>query len=124
MMKKNSLIQLFGGLFSIALFISMLFYFNRPTENSNISNKRYCISEKNKLLKGIVVREYYSRRLIFVLNDSSLFAPQCTRINSKLSIGDSIYKPSGVFDCYIYKKANPDSVIFVKCDFDCNLYDK
>lgn len=122
MTKRNDLFQLFGGLFAIALLILFLLHVDKPTENSKISNKRYCITEKKKLLRGVIVREYYSRRVIFVLNDSSLFAPQCLRIVRRLSIGDSIYKPSGTFDCYIYKKANPDSVFFLKCDFDCNLY--
>ncbi len=120
MTERNDLFQLFGGLFAIVLLILFVLHVDKPTENYKISNKRYCITEKKKLLRGVIVREYYSRGVIFVLNDSSLFVPQCLRIVRRLSIGDSIYKPSGTFDCYIYKSADPDSMVFIKCNLDCD----
>jgi hypothetical protein len=51
------------------------------------------------------------------------FTPKCQgQIERKITIGDSIYKPKGTWNFYIYKQSNPDSVIFIECNFDCNIY--
>lgn len=124
MTDKNSLIQLLSGLFIIALFVLILLYFNKSTEDSNISNKRFCVAEKMKIYNGVVINKFQSRGTIYILRDGSHFSTQCAEGKNRISIGDSLYKPSGTFDYFIYKSANPDSVFFVNCNFDCDLYDK
>jgi hypothetical protein len=60
--------------------------------------------------------------LCYDLNNRESFCCRCKQQILLIEIGDSIYKPSNTFDMYIYKKANPDSVVFVECNFDCNIY--
>jgi hypothetical protein len=59
---------------------------------------------------------------IYMLRDGDWFWPYLHRdsVELILKVGDSIYKPSNSFDLYIYKNANPDSVIFISIEYDCN----
>jgi len=123
-MENKRLFEFISSILAILVFVFVLLYFSKPKEDHNVTLKRYCITQKNKVFNGVVIRSYYSKRLIFVLQDSNIYAPQCLRITREIEIGDSIYKPSGTFSCNIYKKANPDSVVFVECEFDCNVYDQ
>ncbi|HUX53479.1 MAG TPA: hypothetical protein VMV56_03620 [Williamwhitmania sp.] len=119
-LKSNRQVRFLADLMGVVIFICVIYYFNRPEESTYQSNLRYCAKKKEKTYNGVIVRLYYSGGPVYVLKDSTLFSTLCAERNNRIHIGDSIYKPSGTFSYYIYRKANPDSVIFVKCDFDCN----
>lgn len=89
------------------------------------TNKESCLKQKNKEYKGVIIENTWSRgSLISVFEDKSLFKWRCkSKVRDIIEVGDSIYKPSGTFDTYIYKNSNPDSVIFVECDFDCDYWE-
>ena len=89
--------------------------------------KRSCIRFFNVSYKGIVIREIGGVNLGYRLDAKNarkrIFYPRCqSLIRGLIEIGDSLYKPRRSFDLYIFKNANPDSVIFIKCDFDCSIY--
>jgi hypothetical protein len=121
---ERNLFQLFGGLFLIFIFVWIYFYLSKPLNSSDVTNKQHCIDEKIKIYNGVIVDKFQSRGTVYVLSDGSHFSTQCAEKKNRMNVGDSLYKPSNTFDYYIYKKANPDSVVFVKCDFDCDMYDK
>ena len=52
-----------------------------------------------------------------------IFRPKCQElVKGKVEVGDSIYKPKHTWNFFLYKQANPDSVTFFECDFDCSKY--
>jgi hypothetical protein len=95
------------------------------------TKERRCYRELGIRYYGKVLSISYGNHGYFYILDNKQFllrqwfTPKCQeQIKRKVEIGDSIYKPKGTWDFYIYKKANPDSVIFIDCDFDCNIYTK
>jgi len=112
------------SLIIVAVFICVFYYFSKPKDDYHIANNRHCKLEKSKIYAGVIVREYNSKGPVYVLTNGRIFSTFCAEQDKKLQIGDSVYKPTGTFSYYIFKGANPDSVVFVECDFDCNIYDK
>jgi hypothetical protein len=89
-------------------------------------SKRYCYSDKKVVYKGVITKIWSGNSgRVLDLNTRQTFLPRCQElIRNKVEVGDSLYKPKGTFDIYIYKKANPDSVVYIPCARDCSLYDK
>lgn len=129
-MSQTESINFLKAIGSIAIIIILLMVIFRGAEDSNNSplehNKKICLENKKTTCKGIIVKSWYSRgEYMSKLENSSIYEWKCSKgINEIIEKGDSIYKPSGTFDTYIYKNANPDSVIFVECDFDCDYWHK
>ncbi len=98
---------------------------NHPRD-AIITNTENCEKQKEKLCSGIVIENQWSRgSFLSVFKDKTVFKWRCkSKVRDIIEVGDSIYKPAGTFDAYIYKKANPDSVIFIECDFDCGYWEK
>ena len=90
------------------------------------TNKDICEYQKKQVYSGVIIKNFWSRGSFgSQLNSGNLFQWRCkSKVRNVIEVGDSIYKPSGTFDTYIYKKANPDSVILIKCDFDCDYWEK
>ena len=79
---------------------------------------RQCKDFKTRVIQGVVI--YRSGICIRLCDGNRLCLRQrCWNQDRAINIGDSIYKPANTFDMYIFRQANPDSVIFVRCDFDC-----
>ena len=85
--------------------------------------ENYCHRRYDTVYKGVIIRIGGGNSGdTFRLRDGKIFLPKCQElIQGKVEVGDSLYKPKNSFDMYIYKKANPDSVIYIPCDFDCNI---
>lgn len=96
-------------------------------------NYKNCIKNYNSEYSGIILKNFFSRgTYMSLLSNEEIFKYYCRDKVFKryydgdslirwelLSIGDSIYKPAKTFNFYVYKKANPDSVIFIECQYDC-----
>jgi hypothetical protein len=112
----------------ILLFLGILLFFlimRRSNEPINRTMERRCFREMNSIYKGVVTKKWYSISGNFYnLSTKKTFFPRCQDIFSDklIETGDSLYKPKGTFNFYIYKNTNPDSVIFIECDFDCKSY--
>lgn len=100
--------------------------FKKTQKPAIVTNKEICLIDKQSDYKGIISKTYVSRGdLISLLDNRIKFMWWCkSKVRDIIEVGDSIHKPSGTFDTYIYKNASPDSVIFVKCDFDCDYWEK
>lgn len=82
---------------------------------------RQCSAHKASVFQGIVISR--SGTCIRLNNGSRLcLHHRCWNQDRSINIGDSIYKPANTFDMYIFRQADPDSVIFVRCDFDCRTH--
>ena len=90
------------------------------------TNKESCLLQKETAYASKVTENIWSRgSFISRLDNKELFKWRCkSKVKDIIEVGDSIYKPSGTFDTYIFKQANPDSMIFIKCDFDCDYWEK
>jgi hypothetical protein len=89
-------------------------------------NIEACNTYKKRCFKGTIVSQEYDKGVVNILNTGhsfQLLEKDCLS-SELLQIGDSIYKPSGTFALYVYKRAVLDSVIFIPCDFDCDIYKK
>jgi hypothetical protein len=113
---------LFGIIVTIAIHKRM----NEPLLETQ---KRNCNREFNTCYNGKILRKSCGNHGEFYILDTKYFStrqwftPRCQeKIKNKVEIGDSIYKSEGTWSFYIYKQANPDSVILIKCDFDCSIY--
>lgn len=107
---------------SVLILIYVLHFYQVKFNVFDKSRKSICKSDRREIFTGIV-RVSYHREACFYsrINDNRDYMWRCkNRVKDIIEIGDSIYKPSGTFDTYIYKNANPDSVIFIECDFDCD----
>lgn len=109
----------------IAVFIGYKTFKNSSTDGVQY-NTNLCIKDKSAICSGTIVKNYYSRgSFMSKLKNDNIFKWRCKdKVKDILEVGDSIYKPSGTFDTYIFKQANPDSVIFIECDFDCDYWIK
>lgn len=108
----------------ICLFIVYIIYDTlNPIPPSNYRLREACLKYQNSIYNGSVIRRSYEKHFYYHLTDSSFFRLYCLG-DQHIEIGDSIYKPSGTFDVFVYKKANPDSVVLIECDFDCNEWGK
>ena len=110
--------------FLLVLFIICigLVRWQESQQPADVRAYRQCKAHKSKVLQGVVVSR---AGLCFRLNDRNrtVFCLYDCRAQLQLiNIGDSIYKPANTFDMYIFRQANPDSVIFVRCDFDCRTH--
>jgi hypothetical protein len=129
-MSQTESINFLKAIGSIAIIIIFLIIIFRGINYSNKSpikhNKRICLENKRTTYEGIIVMSWYSKgEYMSKLKNGSIFEWRCSkRINEIIENGDSIFKPSGTFNTYIYKRANPDSVIFIECDFDCDYWEK
>jgi hypothetical protein len=113
----------------IAGSILTIMIYKRMNEPSIKKLERRCYREFNTCYNGKVLDVSYSvNGETYWLNTKHLltrqiYRPRCQeRAKNKVEIGDSIYKSKGTWSFCIYKQANPDSVIFIKCDFDCSIY--
>lgn len=90
------------------------------------TNKEICLKDKKSVFSGTVIELKWSRGTYLAKLDNGNFIEWwCkSKVRDVVGVGDSIYKPSGTFDTYIFKNANPDSVIFIECDFDCDYWEK
>ena len=105
----------------ISLLIFMLYmayaYLKERATPPNIRAYKVCEAHKARAIKAKVM-SITGYCLFFSNGYSSCFIPRHQFLQIK--IGDSIYKPANTFDIYIFKQSNPDSVMFVGWDFDCN----
>ncbi len=87
---------------------------------------RKIVRNKKNQFSGVVIENKLSRGVFTsIFKDKTSFVWNCkSKVRDIIEVGDSIYKPAGTFNTYIYKKANPDSVIFIECDFDCDYWKK
>jgi hypothetical protein len=104
-----------GSVFAIYYFLF------KETDNSKEITEK-CFNQRDSIFYGIIAQKEFSKRVYYVTKDEKLFFPRCREIKIELEVGDSIYKPANTFDLYVYKQANSDSVVFVECDFDCDIY--
>ncbi len=90
------------------------------------TSKELCLKDKENTHSGIVVKNTWSRgTFISELKNGQLHEWWCkSKVKDLIEAGDSIYKPSGTFDTYIFKQANLDSMILIECDFDCDYWEK
>ena len=128
-MNKNSFKNI-ARLFFIGLIIIIWFF---TDDYFDLQQKWVCEKLKERELKSVVKKSYidYDDKGLFtiVINYkgkevrlASFFLNK--DISRYLETGDSIYKPSGKFKYYIYKKCNPDSVIILENGIDCEEYSK
>jgi hypothetical protein len=108
----------------IAWSIVLIITINRTNEPLFKRVERRCWKELGSLYMGIVIKVRYGKDGIYYhLNTNKTFNPKCQeQVEGIVEINDSIYKPKGTWSFCIYKQANPDSVILIKCDFDCSIY--
>jgi hypothetical protein len=77
----------------------------------------FCKKQKQTEYSGFIVDIEFNNGTDYVLSNGQKFSRFCG--DFALNIGDSIYKPSGTLNYYVYK-FNPDTSFFVKCSFDCD----
>ncbi|MBN2611580.1 MAG: hypothetical protein JXB00_08495 [Bacteroidales bacterium] len=129
-MSESNLTKLIQSLFFGLLLVVLIVFAIKVLRNKKVPavehNKSICLQRRETEFKGVVLENIWSRgSFISKLNNGNLYRWWCkSKVRDIIEVGDSIYKPSGTFDTYIYKNANPDSVIFVECDFDCDYWEK
>lgn len=122
---KNIALLLFIGLIILLWFFGDNFL--------DIRVEKACDRLKKRELKSIIkdARIDYSNKGQFTITidykgkeirTSSFFLNE--DMSKYLETGDSIYKPSGKFKYYIYKKCNLDSVIILENDINCDEFSK
>lgn len=104
----------------VSVFVIYYFWY-KETDKSKVITER-CFNQRDSVFYGIITQKEFSKRVYYVTKEGKFFFPRCREIKIELEVGDSIYKPANTFNLYIYKKANPDSVVFIECDFDCEIY--
>lgn len=129
-MKEIKVVNLIKKI-GMGILVCFVFYYwysetMKDQRPASLKNKEICIEHKNRVYSGVILNNYTSRgTLISLLNNKDKFGWYCkSKVRDIIEVGDSIYKPSGTFDTYIFKQANPDSVIFIECDFDCDYWIK
>lgn len=105
-----------------------------PDIPDDVRGYKKCLEVYNNEFKGTIVKNWNSTRggYFTKISNGAFFRWRCSEnvrrlilyedsagIWELLEVGDSIYKPAGTFDAYVYKRAYPDSVILLECDFDC-----
>jgi hypothetical protein len=118
------------------LYISFIFIRKSdPNINAYEHNYKICLKDYASEYSGVIIKNFFSRgTYMSQLSNNKIFVCYCRDKMFKmyykgdsliewelLEVGDSIYKPAGTFNAYIYKQANPDSVIFIECDYDCEI---
>jgi hypothetical protein len=129
-MSEIKITKLIQDLFFVLLILVLVIFAIKVLQKKSVPtsehNKSICIQRRETEFKGVVQENMWSRgSFISKLNNNKLYRWWCkSKVRDIIEVGDSIYKPSGSFDTYIYKRANPDSVIFIECDFDCDYWEK
>lgn len=123
---EKLIINSFKAIFLIGALIFGLKFLDRNDRSPIEGKKIKCLERKKTEIKGVVLENNYSRGSYHSeLSNGLLLKWYCkSKVMDILEVGDSIYKPQGTFNTYIYKKANPDSVIYIECDFDCDYWEK
>ncbi len=138
-MKKNKYIGIITILkltgIVLLVYISIKSYL-KDKEDAFYRAYRFCKKRYNTEYKGVIIKNYSTTRAgrISILSDNTKFVWMypIDVIKSKrwdsvevwdpsIEVGDSIYKPKKSFDTYLYKKANPDSVMFFPYYEDCEV---
>ncbi len=139
-MEKNK----YSGLLTILKIVGVLagFYFaflfiKKSDPNITVFEQSFnvCLKNYNSEYSGTIIKNFFSRgTYMSQLSNNKIFVCYCRDKVFKryydgdslirwelLSIGDSIYKPAKTFDFYLYKNANPDSIVFIECNYDCEV---
>lgn len=119
--KKDYRYAIFG--LAILLFHTYYFFIWKPKSEKENKNYDYCLKWSKESISGIIQDIPLNRVYKYLIINDNEFIPY-TKCNNEFifSVGDSLHKPSNSFNLYIYKGANPDSLISLSCDFDCDVF--
>ena len=108
---------LLAFLFALLEIRNVVVQWQKATQSDETRLIRECKEHKARMFQGVVI----SIHNCIMLSDSSQLCLRrwCPNQSWAINIGDSIYKPANTFDMYIFRRANPDSVIFIRCSFCC-----
>ena len=121
--KKGYRYAIFG--LAILLFQAYVFFIWIPHSEKKNKGYKYCVEWREKAYSGRIESKKGTRIVYYFSNDGRFSRfPDCPEIRKFVSVGDSLYKPSTSFDLYVYKGANPDSLIYLPCEFDCESLKK
>jgi hypothetical protein len=122
--KENKVFDMITYCAIIAWGIIIVIVITRSNESFLKSRERYCYRVMRSCYQGKIIKIWYGNGgEYYDLETKITFNPRCQEyFENSVMVGDSIYKPKGTWSFYIYKQANPDSVILIKCDFDCSIY--
>ena len=113
----KSSFQLIISLIVIILIAFSALKMSKEIKSTKLQNIKACEDYKKKEKKGIVTRIEYNHGWDYVFTNNYIFVAFCGDVS--IEIGDSIFKPAGTLDYYIFK-FNPDTVFFIKCNFNCD----
>lgn len=121
---NNGIISILKIALLIGFVVVVLKGVGRSQKSPYLSNKEACEIKKERLIHGIVEKNTWSRgAFISILHNEKMYSWRCkSKVRDIIKPGDLIYKPSGTYNTYIYKNADPDSMIFISCEYDCNYW--